>query len=405
MTYSSRWIPLLIMSLSLGACISNPITSDRMEETPVQQAGSSIPDNQILDLWVETFDPGKLPEDEGKARGLSKEIRDAEARFMAVHLAKTIERTGYWGAVRVVPKGTEGAEVLVRGTVLRSDAEQLELEIEAYDARGERWLRETYEHHVEAKEYRNMSKGSQDAFQPLYNAIANDLIKERADLEAREITRIRQIAELRFAADLAPQPFDSYLKKDSDGTFEAVRLPAEGDPMVRRVRAVRDRDYLLIDTLNSHYDHYYNEMWTPYDGWRTTRAEEAAALREVEEAATTRKVLGGLAILGGILLTASTKSSDSIGARSVKSSVGQLMVLGGAAGVISGFSKDSETTIHEEALEELGDSFTQEVKPLVVEVDGETHKLTGSAENQYKQWRALLRKAHAVETGLPSRLD
>jgi hypothetical protein len=36
----------------------------------------------------------------------------------------------------------------------------------------------------------------------------------------------------------------------------------------------------------------------------------------------------------------------------------------------------------------------------VVEVEGETHELTGSAEAQYAQWRALLKRIYASETGL-----
>ena len=38
--------------------------------------------------------------------------------------------------------------------------------------------------------------------------------------------------------------------------------------------------------------------------------------------------------------------------------------------------------------------------PLVVDVEGETHKLTGSAEEQYTKWRALLKQIYAAETGL-----
>ena len=41
-----------------------------------------------------------------------------------------------------------------------------------------------------------------------------------------------------------------------------------------------------------------------------------------------------------------------------------------------------------------------ETKPLVVDVDGQVHELTGSAETQYTKWRALLRRIYASETGL-----
>ena len=81
------------------------------------------------------------------------------------------------------------------------------------------------------------------------------------------------------------------------------------------------------------------------------------------------------------------------------------MVLGGAYAVKTGFDKDSETEIHREAIEELGDSFRSEAQPLVVEVDGEVHELSGSAEAQYRQWRQLLQAIYATETGAADYLD
>ena len=51
-------------------------------------------------------------------------------------LRSVMEKTGYWGAVRVVPRDTEGAEVLVSGTILESNGEDLELQITARDASG-----------------------------------------------------------------------------------------------------------------------------------------------------------------------------------------------------------------------------------------------------------------------------
>ena len=81
------------------------------------------------------------------------------------------------------------------------------------------------------------------------------------------------------------------------------------------------------------------------------------------------------------------------------------MVIGGAYAIKTGFDKDSETTIHRDAIEELGESFSADTKPLVVDVEGETHKLTGSAEVQYAKWRALLKQIYAAETGLPGTIN
>jgi hypothetical protein len=80
--------------------------------------------------------------------------------------------------------------------------------------------------------------------------------------------------------------------------------------------------------------------------------------------------------------------------------VRDVMVLGGVYAVKSGFDKDAETVIHRDAIAELGDSFSAEAQPLVVEVEGEMHELTGTAETQYAQWRELLKRIYAAETGL-----
>jgi hypothetical protein len=168
------------------------------------------------------------------------------------------------------------------------------------------------------------------------------------------------------------------------------------DPMYRRVNAIRDRDFLLIDTLNGHFDNFYHEMQQPYEQWRKTRGEELAAMREIQRQARNRKLMGAAAIVGAIAI-------EAFGGDSARASTGGLrnvMIVGGAYAIKTGFDKDSETTIHRDAIEELGESFSSETRPLVVEVEGETHELTGSAEVQYGKWRTLLKSIYISETGL-----
>ena len=62
--------------------------------------------------------------------------------------------------------------------------------------------------------------------------------------------------------------------------------------------------------------------------------------------------------------------------------------------------KSAETSIHRDAIVELDESFSVEARPMVVEVEGEVHELTGSAEVQYVKWRALLKRIYQSETGL-----
>jgi hypothetical protein len=399
---ASRYLlcfPLLL--ILLAGCSGIGTHRNVNNDEQVQKSETEISEDQLLDVWIELFDPGALPDDKEEASGLSTEIREAEARYMPLQLRDTMEKTGYWGAVRVVPQGTEGGELLVRGVIVVSDGENLELAITALDASGREWFSSTYEAEVSVEAYQGAGQYGQEVFQALYNAIANDLAAHRATLAAEDIVNVRRVAALRFAADLAPDAFASYIQRGEDGRATVMRLPALDDPMYRRVNAIRERDFLLIDTLNGHFDNFYHEMQDPYEQWRKTRGEELAAMREIQRQARNRKLAGAAAILGAIAI-------EVLGGDSTRASTGSLrnvMIVGGAYAIKTGFDKDSETTIHRDAIEELGESFSSETRPLVVEVEGETHELTGSAEVQYSKWRALLKSIYASETGLTGTND
>ena len=102
------------------------------------------------------------------------------------------------------------------------------------------------------------------------------------------------------------------------------------------------------------------------------------------------------AILGAIAIEALGGSNTQVSTGTMR----DVMVIGGLYSIKLGIDTNAQSTIHQGAIEELGDSFSSEAKPMVVEVDGEVHELTGSAEAQYEQWRDLMRKIYSSETGL-----
>ena len=122
---------LLCLGFLLGGCATYSKRDVEKVAVTLDRAEVELPESQLLDVRIQTFDPGKLPESEDEARGLSEEIRQAEALFIPAHLKSTMEQTGYWGPVRVVPAGTLGAEVLISGRIIQSDGEILEVEINA----------------------------------------------------------------------------------------------------------------------------------------------------------------------------------------------------------------------------------------------------------------------------------
>lgn len=387
------WLIVLMMT---SGCASIPGNQVADQVRPLTVDGE-IEEDKLLNVSIQVFDPGVIPEDTDESEGLSQGIRDAEARFVPVHLKYSLQRTGYWGAVRVVPGDDSGAEVLVKGSIEYSDGESIVVRIEVADATGRSWFKKMYAETAQQIEHERTEPEKNDTFQDLFNTIANDLAMYRQQLSAQEVSTIRQVAALRFAAAMAPENFAEYLRVDEAGNFELVHLPAADDVMYERIQALRSRDDMLVDVINGYYDNYYLDLWTPYSHWRRYRSEEVVAMRKLEREALTRQILGIAAIVGAIAIGAVADQET----RSRTGTLRDVMVLGGAGAVYSGHQKRQESEINRDAIQELGESFNAEAEPLTIEVQGETLRLTGSAEQQYTRWRQLLKEIYLKETGFP----
>lgn len=360
----------------------------------LRQADREIPEHELLDVGIRVFDPG-LPEDEQERalleeKGVFADVRKSEARYIPIRLKDTLAATGYWGAVRIVPSATI-ADVLVDGVILESTGKELEVELTVVDARGRRWFEKKFKEEADALAYSSRDTGKRP-FQNLYHRIANELLKEREELKERDLARLRDVSTLQFAAELAPVAFGDYLSVD-EGRYEIEKLPAESDPMMARVVRIRERDHMFIDTLNGYYAELFTRMQRPYDDWRAYSYEEQLALEKLQRASRWEKILGVAAIVGGAM----AQRSRNRGAREG----GEVAIVGGIAAIADGMKKSEEARMHQEGLRELAESLDSEVAPMLLDVEGEVVRLTGTVETQYGQWRTLLRRLFAEETGLP----
>ncbi|MDG2046145.1 MAG: hypothetical protein P8J79_02935 [Halioglobus sp.] len=372
----------------LGGCVSQTIKSTSVPS--IETPSSVVPEALLLDVSVVVFDPGLDNYDEDKQ--VYPEVRNAEARFMPLVLSESIQDSGAWGAVRVVPDDTQITDLIVRGEILHSDGEELQLDITATDARGDVWLDKTYTGKASRYAYQPATRNPYDPFQAVYNTIANDLLEQLEKLAPRDRSDLRIVTELRFARDFSPDAFGGYLGKTRNGEYEIKRLPAENDPMLERVRDIRERDRLYVDALQVYYSNFDAQMLEPYQEWRRASFEESVALQELRAESTRRLIVGGIAVLAGI---AAASSGDSSAARTA----GQVAVLGGGYLVKSGLDKRNEAQIHVQALEELGMSLEAEITPQIIELDDQTVMLTGNVEAQYTQWRLFLGDIYRAEIG------
>ncbi len=369
----------------LTGCVSETVKSTQV---PALAAPNTLtPEAELLDVGVVILDPGiSTVEDEPL---VYPEVRRAEATFMATELTQVLTEQGGWGAVRVVPDDRQFSDLLVKGTILRSDGEALELKIVVSDARGMVWLDKRYTGVTSRYAYEQGTRVKQDPFLAVYRMIANDMLQKFNGVPAVERAEIRQVAEMRFARDFANGAFADYLQEDETGHISLRRLPAEDDPMLNRIRGLRQRHYVFVDTLQGHYTGFSEEMYEPYQEWRKASYEETVALRELESEAQREMIAGGAAIIAGIVAQTS-------GSRTTRSA-GAVGVIGGGALLKSGLEKRAESKIHSLALEELGQSLDAEITPRVIELEDRTVQLSGNVEDQYDQWRELLADIYAAE--------
>jgi hypothetical protein len=365
--------------------------AQKVGPAPILQAQAEIPEEQLLDVGILVFESQELTEKQAKKEGTNPDIRKAESHYIPYHLKNTLQQSSHWGAVRVVPSETHSVDLMVNGEIIESNGEHLVLKIEVTDATGKLWLSKTYEEEASESIYSDNRPSEKDAFQGMYNTIANDIAALKLNLSANEIQKIRTTSKLRFANDFAPDAFGNYLKKDQNGILQLNRLPADNDPMMERLLKIREREYMYVDTLNEYYQIFYNEMWASYENWRKLNLAEQKAIRKIKRDAMIRQIVGALLLAGAVALEAGEVGNT--GALQLG------MVIMGGQVIIDGFNISEEAEIHAAVIEELSESFGNEMQPIVMDFQGKKYELTGSAEEQFKRWRELLRKIYLTETG------
>lgn len=379
------WGSLVLFALT--GCVNQTVKSTSVP--PLDFPQQTLPESEVLDVGVAIFDPGiaELDGDEP----VYPEVRRAEATFVANELSQTLQEVGAWGAVRVVPDSNQFTDVLVRGEILRSDGEQLSLAVTVTDARGYVWIEKTYDGTTSRYAYEGRHANSRDPFLMVYRAIANDMLRVLESLSSKDRLTVRRVAELRFARNFAENAFADYLSQDDKGRYQILRLPAENDPMLERVRNLRQRNYVFIDTLQGYYGGFADDMYEPYQEWRKLSYDEVVALREIERESNARLIAGAAAVVAGI--AAQSSSSDYANA------AGMVGVIGGGYLLKSGLEKRAESNIHALAIEELGQSLEAEITPRVIELEDRTVRLSGNVADQYAQWRELMADLYAAELG------
>ena len=393
---------LLIAFLCLAGAACSVKEVVVAEETKLIVAESPVDEALLLDIGIVEFDAG-IPEDNDPQKTrVFEEIRTAETRFLAYHLKTTLQGSGHWGAVRVIPSRRAFTDVIISGEIEKSDGEFVALNISVDDATGRHWFEKSYETQTGKTSYSERRDRRRDPYQKVFNDISNDLQAFVSQLPARQLQQTRQVSELQFFADMSPLAYGEHLQKDEDGLVSISRLPAENDPAVMRLRQIRERDRLVVDTLNEHYANFYYGIAIPYRSWRKNSRQEAVNFREVKRSARMQALVGVVVLAGSLAIDTNSSNRRT---RNVNRGLQNMGIYEGLNRVIGGFQRNSEASLHLDTIAELSESFGAEAAPMVVNVEGQERRLTGTAAAQYESWRKLLKEIYEAETGFSQAAD
>ena len=350
----------VVVLLVLTGCATNEVAPTETLPDPV-----NVPLNRASDSADEPLNVSIVSFEGESPSRIYEPIREAESAYLPVQLRDTLIESGSWGAVNVVATSDVAAELLVTAEIVESDAVTLALAIEVKDSRGRIWLDKTYRDYATDYPYEALLNLADDPFQDLFNQIANDMAEVLEQQDATDYSEILDTAMLRYAILLSPDAFSGYLLTDETGLVSMQGLPARNDPLYRRVRDLRLREFAMQDIVDEHFDNFYQDMQRIYPYWRQASYEL-------------------------LVYNDQLSGREQRGVRS-----------GSWAAVESVYRTYKELKLNEDELRELAGSFEREIAPTVTELEGRVIELQGSLTTQYKTWRRILREIYSETRGLP----
>ena len=361
-----RVVTGVVLACFLGAC-GTPRTDPEQSSLPEPEdvALAVSQDTEVplarLNLSIVVFDVES--EIENSIYSSRKQVSSVERRYLPFRLKETLERSGFWGAVRLMPQTDLNSEINVTGKILFSDGVELRLQVLAVDAAGRVWLDRTYCDVTSDLDYSTDPSYQIDPFQDLYNRISNDLSGSLGSYKKQDRDSLLDIAMLKYARELSPETFGRYLSEDM-GVVTLNGLPSEDDPLFQRVQRIRESEYLFADSVDQHYDSLHKQIGPTYAWWRYYSYELIEGNRKLTKVDATRGATRG-----------SWYAMERI------------------------YKTYKESKMNEDALRELTNSFDRETEPTVADLAGRVIRLTGTLDRQYEEWRRLLLELYRNETG------
>ena len=387
----------LIISF-LASCASTSNIGPQYQSNSSNSA-KSVPENiEPFDVAISLFDPGISNQDSYGEDGVWPELRRSEAMYMAVQLRDVLAKTQRYGAVRVTPDNYSSADLYITAKIIKSNGEDVALQVKVSDSTGKTWVSKKYSHRVKPIAFNNpRNKDSNgklkiDPYKDIYLKISSDIIKYmKRNIKPEKADTINTVTEIRYAQNYSPAAFSDILSKRNN-LYKLNGKPDKDDPMMKRVQSIKYRDQMFIDNMQTHYDGFSSNMTSSYKVWQEQSFAESKAAREAASAAFWQGVAGAVIVAATV---AAAGDCDSAACARNTGAVG-----GAVAGAFfnESFQNSKEAKVHRDALNEIASSLDSTLSPSVIEMEDRTVTLTGTITEQSNQWRAVLLEIFQAET-------
>jgi hypothetical protein len=386
---SNQYITFIIL-ITLGACSQTRLPTIDIEpirpsvgDVELNHVSQPPPSSLQIDVAINVFDV-RVDESEALEFGewIFTEIRHNESYYLPYVLRNTLLEANQWGAVRVLPSNDPSVDLQIKGSVLASDGKQIVLHVIATDSAGRVWLNQEYADIAIESDFPADTRYSQgspfdsttfvEPFQDIYNQISNSLVEFRQNLTEQQIINLKRISQMVYATDLAPESFQRNLIKDGESQLlSLVSLPAKEDPMIERVNDMRVRHHLFIDTVDEYYASLFEKMQPAYVLWRKYSFE---------------------------------RINEELESRSIPYDYQDYGRSGRYLTLTQRYDRYRWSKIFEMEYQDISAGFNNEVAPAILTLNEEVHGLSGTMEEQYIQWRRILRQLFGLEAQTPEQM-
>jgi hypothetical protein len=389
-------VVLITTTLVLGGCqLTNKTANtgrdgaDLLARSTQDQTTAVDHSTIYLDVAIPVFDPGIAQNSKTITKeGIWPQLRRAEANRFALMTKIALQKKPVFGNISVVPSIQATADLYILGSIKQSNSEHIKLGIEIVDITGRRWDKLTFSHQVDKNFFKKHP--NKDPYEAVFNKIADHVVKLLKHKRDDKRENIKRVAEMRFAQSFLPEAFSKHLKRDRYDHISLDSLPSADDPMLNRVAPLRVQEQLFFDRMQAQYERFSLKTDESYRLWQQQTLSYLIAARDSNTKSVLKGIAGGVAILLAIL--AATNSSSDIAHAGT-----QLGTMLGTHLIKQSMKDNAEASVHYAAIDEMGENLDIKMDGHVLSLQDKTIELTGTAQQQYQQWKKYLKDLYLLE--------